>query len=417
MSKLLINITHKQAIVFAAFLVLYEFLTYIANDMIMPGMLQVVAYFHAPATAVATSLTMYMLGGASLQIFLGPLSDCFGRRPVMMWGAGLFFIFTMFISCSFSMTSFLAARFFQGTGLCFISVVGYAVLQEILVEKEAIRLMTIMSNVAILAPLVGPIAGVVFLYYVSWRFIFIILGGFSLLAFWGLWRYMPESVGVMKKNGEQTMPMVFSMSVIKKSYVILLKSKKFILGNIMYGLLAVPCIVWIALSPRMIVSDAHLSLMTYGLWQLPVFGAYILGNFTLSRLINRLTLFKCMLTGFVAVVVGLIMMWVISYFYPTSFEAFMPGLTIYFFGYSLTAAPLNRFLLYITNVGKGTTSAFISVFSMCTQALGIEVINLLYSYQNYKLFSIYSAIIGLFLAFFVMVLVKFDKNIFFKIIT
>ncbi|HVT63039.1 MAG TPA: multidrug transporter MdfA, partial [Legionellaceae bacterium] len=71
----LINITRKQALLFAVFLVLYEFLTYIANDMIMPGMLSVVHTFQADESNVATSLTAYVLGGASLQLFLGPLSD------------------------------------------------------------------------------------------------------------------------------------------------------------------------------------------------------------------------------------------------------------------------------------------------------------------------------------------------------
>ncbi len=69
MQEPLINISKKQAYLFAGFLVMYEFLTYVANDMIMPGMIQVVHTFKGPESAVATSLTAYILGGASLQIF------------------------------------------------------------------------------------------------------------------------------------------------------------------------------------------------------------------------------------------------------------------------------------------------------------------------------------------------------------
>lgn len=92
MAQPLINITRQQALVFACFLVLYEFLTYVANDMIMPGMLKVVESFKGPESAVATSLTAYILGGASLQLFLGPISDRYGRRPVMLSGAFLFLL-------------------------------------------------------------------------------------------------------------------------------------------------------------------------------------------------------------------------------------------------------------------------------------------------------------------------------------
>ncbi|NDH67476.1 MAG: MFS transporter [Gammaproteobacteria bacterium] len=76
----LIAITRKHAILFAAYLVFYEFLVYIANDMIMPGMLTVVQDFHADESRIATSLTAYILGGASLQLLLGPISDRFGRQ-------------------------------------------------------------------------------------------------------------------------------------------------------------------------------------------------------------------------------------------------------------------------------------------------------------------------------------------------
>ncbi|WP_419419376.1 MFS transporter [Legionella sp. D16C41] len=131
MAHPLINISRKQALSFASFLVLYQFLTYIANDMIMPGMIQVVTSFQGPESAIATSLTAYILGGASLQLFLGPISDRIGRRPVMLAGAILFFVFTAFIACSNSIGQFLLARYFEGMGLCFIGVIGYATLQEI----------------------------------------------------------------------------------------------------------------------------------------------------------------------------------------------------------------------------------------------------------------------------------------------
>ena len=394
MTKLLINISHKQAMLFATFLVLYEFLTYIANDMIMPGMLKVVSDFHARDTNIATSLTMYMLGGASLQIFLGPISDSLGRRSVMLFGAGLFAFFTICITCSFSMSSFLIARFFQGMGMCFIAVIGYAVLQEILVEKEAIRLMSVMSNVAILAPLIGPLVGVAFLYYSSWRVIFMVLSAASFIVWWGLWRYMPESIGQTKKNGELISPTILSFSTVKTSYKTLFTNKSFMLGILASSFLSIPCIVWIALSPSIIVNANHSSLMVYGLWQIPVFGAYILGNLALSICIKKFDVVKCIWLGASVVIFGLLGMLIPWCFFPSSFVAFMPFLLIYFFGFSFTSTPLNRYILFITSVGKGTTSAMMSVFNMCAQCLGIEAINFLYHAGSYTTLTMYFFCMG-----------------------
>src|SRR3990167_7876094 len=223
MAEPLIDITRKHALIFATFLVLYEFLTYIANDMIMPGMLAVVHSFHGPESAVATSLTAYILGGASLQLFLGPISDRYGRRPVMIVGALFFFVCTLIIACSNSIDQFLMARFFQGMGLCFIGVVGYATLQEIFDEMDAIRLIAVMANVSTIAPLIGPLVGAIFILYFDWRTLFVIIGAFSLVALWGLWQFMPESVGQIKRDGQQIKQVSLSPRVILTNYKNLLE--------------------------------------------------------------------------------------------------------------------------------------------------------------------------------------------------
>lgn len=76
----------RQALLFPLCLVLYEFSTYIGNDMIQPGMLAVVEQYQACLDWVPTSMTAYLAGGMFLQWLLGPLSDRIGRRPVMLAG-------------------------------------------------------------------------------------------------------------------------------------------------------------------------------------------------------------------------------------------------------------------------------------------------------------------------------------------
>ena len=82
----------RQALLFPLCLVLYEFSTYIGNDMIQPGMLSVVAVFGVGNEWVPTSMTAYLAGGMFLQWLLGPLSDRIGRRPVMLTGVVWFIV-------------------------------------------------------------------------------------------------------------------------------------------------------------------------------------------------------------------------------------------------------------------------------------------------------------------------------------
>ena len=395
MSQLLINIPRKQAFVYAVFLVLYEFLTYIANDMIMPGMINVVSGFNGPESAIATSLTVYVLGGASLQLFLGPISDRHGRRPVMLFGALFFFICTILIACSNSIRQFLTARYFQGMGLCFINVIGYATLQEIFAEMDAIRLIAIMANISILAPLVGPLLGAIFIYYFSWRMIFVVIGALSLVALWGLWRFMPEPIGQTKTDGTVIKQTSLSFSVVMANYKKLLKNPSVILGSIALGLMSMPCVAWIALAPIIMVTQAKLTVIQYSLWQLPVFSACILGNIFLHHMTHSSTVKKLIIMGSLIGGGGLVLMFLIPWAFSDYFLWLMPGLIIYFFGLGMIGAPLSRFILFSTPVSKGTTSALMTLITMCINGGGIELANYLYRGHSNLIYGFYCAVVAL----------------------
>ncbi len=389
MSEPLIPITKRQAILFACFLVSYEFLTYIANDMIMPGMIHVVHSFHAPESMVATSLTVYILGGASLQVLLGPISDAYGRRPMMLLGSCLFFIFTILIACSNSMHQFLIARFFEGMGLCFIGVIGYATIQEIFEEMDAIRLISIMANAAILAPLLGPLLGAIFIHYTSWRYIFISIAFAALITLWGLWRYMPEPIGKMKKNGEITPKTKFSAHKVFQNYKSLFTNKIFCLSTLAIGFVGIPCIAWIALAPIILIVEAKLSVIQYGLWQIPIFGATILGNWFLHRLTYKMEIKRIIFLGCIIMVIGSILTSALPFMYGNDYHYLLPGIIIYFFALSIVNAPLNRFCLFVTSVSKGTASALISLSVMIIGAIGTESANVFYQTHNNLHFGLY----------------------------
>lgn len=410
MPEPLLYVSRKKALLFAGFFVLYEFLTYIANDMIMPGMLQVVESFRAQESMVATSLTVYILGGASLQLFLGPISDAKGRRPVMLAGALSFFLFTLVIACTDSMTQFLVARFLQGTGLCFIIVVGYATIQELFAEMDAIRLIAIMANAAILAPLIGPLLGAILINYTSWRVIFVCIALFALFALWGLWKFMPEPVGSKTRAGTVIAKTPYTFKGTINNYKALFLNPAFILSTLAASFLTIPCVAWIGLSPIIFVSEAKLSVIEYGLWQLPIFGSTILGNWLLHRLTYKYKIKELIYLGSVFLVLAMLFMTLLPYFYGNQYYYLLPGTILYFFSLSIINAPLNRFSLYSTPVSKGTASALVSLMIMIIGALGIEAASLFYDKHNNFYFGLYCTFVStIYLLLILLALLK-DKS-------
>ncbi len=89
----------------------------------------------------------------------GPLSDRIGRRPVMLAGVVWFIVTCLAILLAQNIEQFTLLRFLQGISLCFIGAVGYAAIQESFEEAVCIKITALMANVALIAPLLGPLVG------------------------------------------------------------------------------------------------------------------------------------------------------------------------------------------------------------------------------------------------------------------
>lgn len=183
----------RQALLFPLCLVLYEFSTYIGNDMIQPGMLAVVEQYQAGLDWVPTSMTAYLAGGMFLQWLLGPLSDRIGRRPVMLAGVVWFIVTCLATLLAKNIEQFTFLRFLQGISLCFIGAVGYAAIQESFEEAVCIKITALMANVALIAPLLGPLVGAAWVHVLPWEGMFILFAALAAIAFFGLQRAMPET--------------------------------------------------------------------------------------------------------------------------------------------------------------------------------------------------------------------------------
>lgn len=354
-----------RILLFPLALVLFEFATYIAHDMIQPGMLIVTSEFSVGPEWVSTSLTAYLIGGVVLQWLLGPLSDKFGRRPVMLFGILFFAVACMLMHWVSSIEEFVTLRFIQGISLCFIGAVGYAAIQEAFDEALAVRMMALMANVALLAPLAGPLAGAAWLTIGSWRSMFWLFAACSLVAFVVLWRVMPETAGDRSHS--------IALPNLARNYGRLMKDRLVMFGSFAIGLVFIPILTWVALSPVILMHDEGLSRMQYALLQLPVFLAMIAGNLTLSKLAGRVPIEQPVKFAAWPILIGLSLALVASLMNSHGYLLITAGLSLYAFGAGMVNAGLYRLTLYASNEGKGSVAAMLGMISIMTLAVGIEL--------------------------------------------
>lgn len=381
------SLLDRRALLFPLCLVLFEFATYIGNDMIQPGMLAVVANFNAGEEWVPTSMTAYLAGGMFLQWLLGPLSDRRGRRPVMLAGVGFFILTCLAILFAQSIEQFMVMRFLQGISLCFIGAVGYAAIQESFEESVCIKITAMMANVALIAPLLGPLAGAALVQFAPWETMFVLFALLAAIAFWGLWKSMPETAS---RLGES-----FSMKSLWKDYKEVLKNRQFLCGALAIGFASLPLLAWIAQSPVILISGEGLPPFEYGLLQVPIFGALIIGNITLAKLTGKRSVEQLIKLGAGPMVVGLVIAATATLLSGHAYFWMTAGLSFYAFGIGVANAGLYRLTLFSSTMSKGTVSAAMGMISMAVFTLGIELAKVAYVEGGSGLFNLFNLISGL----------------------
>ncbi|EPR9007823.1 MFS transporter [Cronobacter turicensis] len=355
----------RQALLFPLCLVLYEFSTYIGNDMIQPGMLAVVEQYQAGVEWVPTSMTAYLAGGMFLQWLLGPLSDRIGRRPVMLVGVVWFIVTCLATLLAQTIEQFTVLRFLQGISLCFIGAVGYAAIQESFEEAVCIKITALMANVALIAPLLGPLVGAAWVHAAPWEMMFVLFAALAAISFVGLWRAMPETA---TRLGE-----TLSLRELGRDYKAVLKNLRFVSGALAIGFVSLPLLAWIAQSPVIIISGEQMSTYEYGLLQVPIFGALIIGNLVLAKLTARRAVRSLIVMGGWPIVAGLALAALATVISSHSYLWMTAGLSIYAFGIGIANAGLVRLTLFASDISKGTVSAAMGMLQMTIFTVGIEV--------------------------------------------
>lgn len=372
----------RQALLFPLCLVLYEFSTYIANDMIQPGMLAVVEQYQAGVEWVPTSMTAYLAGGMFLQWLLGPLSDRVGRRPVMLTGVAWFIVSCLAILFAQTIEQFTVIRFLQGISLCFIGAVGYAAIQESFEEAVCIKITALMANVALIAPLLGPLVGAGWVQAAPWEGMFVLFAVLGVVSLGGLWRAMPETA---TRLGES-----LSIAQLGRDYRDVLKNGRFTAGALATGFVSLPLLAWIAQSPVIIITGEQRSHMEYGLLQVPIFGALIAGNLVLARLTSRRSVRSLIILGGWPIIAGLALAVLATVISPHAWLLMTLGLSVYAFGIGLANAGLVRLTLFASPMSKGTVSAAMGMLQMLIFTAGIEVSKYAYLVGGNGLFNLFN---------------------------
>ncbi len=168
-----------------AFLALISAFPPLSTVLYLPALPQMVEALDTTQTSVNMTLSMFFLFYSVGLLFWGPLSEKFGRKPILLSGLTIYVVASLFCAFSQHVEQLIAGRIIQALGGSAATVVATAIVKDIYSGREREKVMATIMSMVIIAPMVAPVLGALLLKYTSWRTIFLMLAAIGAITLLG----------------------------------------------------------------------------------------------------------------------------------------------------------------------------------------------------------------------------------------
>ena len=326
----------------------------ITIDLYLPALPQIALNLATDAEQVQRTLSVYMIGFAFSQIVYGPLSDRFGRRPLLLAGVGVYIAASIACALAGSIEQLIVFRLLQAFGASCGPVLGRAVVRDYFTREEAARVMSWVISVMALGPILAPMFGGLIATWGDWRLNFWVLTLFAAIVMLAVLLFLGESNRFKDPTATDFTAMVrnFSTMLSQRIYV------GFLITNVCMfaGLFS-----WLTGSSFVLIDRMGMTPLHYGL----AFGGasigFLCGAQTAARLVRRLGIERMCIGGAACAAIGgfaiLILLWSGA---NTPLAVMVPSV-VYFFGMGIT----------VPNIQAGAVSPFPRQAGAASSLLGL----------------------------------------------
>ena len=323
---------------------------FIEIDISVPSFPDIVQYFNASEGAIQLTIAYNFLGFCVGGLFFGPLSECYGRRRIMIIGNTLLLIGA--VGCVFvlSVNWLLVFRFIQGIGAS-TSVVVFAIVADSYQGDKAVKFLGIMNSILTIVIAIAPVVGSFINEVVGWRGNYASVAVISLISWILLLLALPET----KKERE-----IFSLKKIVQDYKKLLCSSKFVALSLAPSFLSAAYMSFVTCAPFLYTETFGLSSTAYALHQSVIVGAFSLMSLFSGRILNQFGARKCVINGTIVIVAGSILFTILSLIIPNSPYSITLSMIIFAIGCAACQAVVFNASINVFPEIKGTASSAVS---------------------------------------------------------
>ncbi len=300
----------------------------LSMDMYLPSLPEIGRALHAPTAQVQLTISSYLFGFAAGQIIYGPISDRYGRRPVIMVALALYGVASVVCATAQTIETLTVMRFVQALGGAGSIVLARAVVRDLYTGVRAGRELSLMGSITAFAPIVAPVIGGVLQTAFGWRSSFILLVVFAAVAASAAARLLPETLR-QRTSGP------FSFAVMGGLYRSVLVHRGFLANLGILTTTFVGLFAWVSGASIVMQGIYGLSPVVFGATYAVGAGGYMLGASIAARIVMRLGLDRTVGIGAVVLAAGGLIMAAAVALHLTSVAWLVGAMTIYLAGMGL----------------------------------------------------------------------------------
>jgi DHA1 family bicyclomycin/chloramphenicol resistance-like MFS transporter len=326
-------------------------------DISAPSFPEMSDYFGVSDGIIQLTIAYNFLGFCLSGLFYGPLSECFGRRRVMIAGNAIMLIGATGCVFAPSIDWLLLSRFIQGLGASTAAVIVFAMIADAYEGSQSVKLIGIMNSVLTILMAIAPIAGGFINKAVGWRGNYMTVAIITLLSWILLFLLLPET----KTSREK-----LDLKKVFKDYGKLFSSQQFLSTALVPSLLCSAYMAFIACGAFLYMETYGLSILTYALHQGCVIASFSVISLFSGSITQRFGAKRCVVLGSIICAVAAFGLVVQGQLLPHTVYLMTSLMSVFCIGLALCYSVIFSASLSIFPEIKGTAaSAIMSMRSLC----------------------------------------------------
>jgi DHA1 family bicyclomycin/chloramphenicol resistance-like MFS transporter len=248
----------------------------IALNIYLPALPVVQEAFAASVPRVQLTLSVAFLAFAVGLLLHGPLSDRFGRKPVILVGVAVFTLGSLICVAAPTLDWLIAGRAIQALGSSAGLIVSRAIVSDLYPREKMVRMIAYLTMVMVVAPTVSPLLGGFLVVAFEWHSLFVFMAVAGLVILLTAWRLLPETRVPRPRTAPQIPMTAIAWSLLRRPAF----NGYLLQGAVIFS----TYLAFISTAPHVMVTGLGRPPTEYGTYFLLLAGGYFLGNWSVTRL-------------------------------------------------------------------------------------------------------------------------------------